>query len=178
MGVGAKGLGIVTVFAIGLVPVAAQVDDAPPVRRVDEVRLPGLAIGRSYSTWQLAESPLVVHNPSDDTLRIRVEIVLPARHELRPGARPVPDRAWVTLESRQLIVPPHGEHRTDVQLTLPYEPDLAGHTYQVDLTCVERRAGTWFVRERRRLLFAVEMDYRDDTEVDLASRGPVLGARM
>jgi hypothetical protein len=175
MGVGAKGIAFATLLATWLFPVVAQEADAPP-RGTDEVRLPGLAIGRSYSTWRLAEAPFAVRNTSPDTLRVRVEIVVPARHETRPGALPVPDRAWIALERREFTVMPQSEHRTDVRLTLPYDPDLAGHTYQVDVACAERRPGGWVMRQRYRLLFSVEMDYRDDTEIDLAAQAIRLGA--
>jgi hypothetical protein len=167
MGAGTKGFALAAWLAIGWLPVAAQESDAP-IRQVEEVRLPGLLIGRSFSTWRMSEAPLVVRNTSDDTLHVRVDVVVPPRHELRPGARALPDRAWVTLEARDLVVAPHRERRTDVRLTLPYDPDLAGFTYQVDLACTERRAGAWTTLVRHRLLFSVEMDHRDDTEIDLS----------
>ena len=167
MGPGTKGLTIATVLATWLFPVAAQ-ETSTSQRALDEVRLPGVAIGRSYSTWRLAESPLVIRNAGDDTLHVRVDIVVPARHELRPGARAIPDRTWVAVDAREFTVLPHTVHRADVRLTLPYDPDLAGHTYQIDVACAERRGGTWAAHQRYRVLFAVEMDYRDDTEIDLA----------
>ena len=141
----------------------------------EEVRLPSLAIGKTYSTWRMGAPPLVLRNPSDDTLRVHVEIIVPARHELTPGALPVPDRNWVQLENDGFVLPPHATARTDVRLTLPYDPDLAGHLYQVDLwsdaSRTPRRNGTG---QRHRLLFTVERDYRDDTEIDLSclSRPP------
>lgn len=135
-----------------------------------EVRLPNLAIGKTYSTWRMGQPPLVLHNGGRDTLTVHVEILIPARHELCPGALPVPDRSWVQLEGNDIVLLPHGTARTDVRLTLPYDPELAGHLYQVDLwssgvgdTSRERSRG-----QRHRLLFTVEKDYRDDTEIDLA----------
>src|SRR5262245_9106100 len=138
----------------------------------DEVRLPGLAIGRTYSTWHLAQAPVVVQNTSEDTLRVRIRVAVPARHELRSGALPVPDRDWVQVENELLVVPPRSTAHSDVLLSVPYEPDLAGHTYQVDLwsTALEPDGSASKVTQRHRLLFKVEMDYRDDTEIDLAHR--------
>jgi len=137
------------------------------------VRLPSVAIGASYSTWRLAQAPVVVRNPTADTVRVNVEIIVPARHEVRAGAQPVPDRTWVQVVTSELVLPPHSAQRTDVRLTLPYDPDLAGHTYQVDLWSSEvPQAGRVVLPgQRHRLLFTVEMDYRDDTEVDFACFG-------
>ena len=137
-----------------------------------EVELPRLAIGRTYSTWHLAQAPVVVHNTSTETLYVRVEVVVPARHELRQGALPVPDAGWVQLEFERLLVPPRSIRHADVLLSLPYDPDLAGHRYQVDLqSCVVSADGSATgATQRHRVLFTVEMDYRDDTEIDFASR--------
>ena len=146
---------------------------AEPGADSPEVRLPSVAIGATYSTWRLSQAPVVVRNPSADTVRVRVELIVPARHEVRNGAQPVPDRDWVQVVTSELVLAPHSEQRTDVRLSLPYDPDLAGHTYQVDLWSSEvPQAGrTPLPGQRHRLLFTVEMDYRDDTEVDFACLG-------
>lgn len=154
------------VAAIGI-PVTAV--ESPSSQERTAVRLPRVAIGETYSTWRLGEAPLQVQNPGDDTLILYVTTVIPARHELSPGALPVPDRTWVTVEQSQFVLPPQASARTDVRLTLPYDPDLAGHTYQIDLRSTMRARGVDFPGPRHRLLFSVAMDYRDDTELDLAS---------
>jgi len=137
-----------------------------------EVRLPRLAIGRTYSTWHLAQAPVVVENTGTDTVRVRIAVVIPARHELHHGARPVPDASWIRLDEDWLVVPPRCTRHADALLSLPYEPDLAGHLYEVDLqSCVVTADGRDVGAPRRhRLLFTVEMDYRDDTEIDFALR--------
>lgn len=134
------------------------------------VRLPSVAIGKSYSTWRQSDAPLVVRNPTPDTLVVRVELQIPPRHLLRQGARPVPDRAWIELERHEFVLAPGRAARTDVRLSLPYDPDLAGHLYQVDLwtTTLPRREIAPSAPQRHHLLFSVEMDYRDDTEIDLS----------
>ena len=144
---------------------AAPGDGAPPAT---DVRLPSVAIGKSYSTWRLSQSPFVVRNTGDDTLFVTVEIGIPTRLALRPGARPLPDRSWVRLDTNCLVVPPHAARRTDVHLSLPYEPDLAGHTYQVNIWSTQQYARRRLpaVRHCHRVLFRVEMDYRDDTATD------------
>jgi len=162
---------LVLLLATSLLPAAAE-----PGRggsESDGGRLPSLAIGKSYSTWRLAQAPVVVRNPSDDTLCVHVQLVVPARHEVRPGVLPVPDRDWVQLVSTDLTLPPHSVQRTDVRLSLPYDPDLAGHTYEVDLwtgpTTSDGRPSI-SNSQRHRILFTVEKDYRDDTEVEFTAR--------
>jgi len=157
-------------LATWLLPVSAQ--EGGHGEQYAEVRLPSVAIGKTYSTWRLSQAPLIVRNTSDDTVIVHLGVVLPARHDVRQGARAVPDRRWIRVESNDFVLPPHSEERTDVRLSLPYDPDLAGHTYQVDLMHFERRGrGRWAKGERSRLLFRVEMDYRDDTELEFTRRG-------
>lgn len=166
-----KGRTSVAVLALasGLLPAGADEHDGGSA--LGEVRLPSLAIGKSYSTWRQEQPPVVVRNDTDDTLLVHLEIAPPVRYELRRGALPVPDRGWVRLENDTLVLPPRTHERADVRLTLPYDPDLAGHTYQVDLWAgTMRRDGTLATdAERHRLLFTVVLDYRDDTEIDVAS---------
>jgi hypothetical protein len=154
-------------FALAVLPLAPCAGGPSDAA---EVRLPSLAIGKSYSTWRMSEPPLVLRNPTDDTIRVHVEILVPARHELRAGALPVPDRTWVELEAADLVLAPRAVARTDVRLSLPYEPEIAGHLYQVDLwtSVVELHSRRRPERQRHRLLFTVEKDYRDDTEIDLS----------
>jgi hypothetical protein len=154
-------------IALALQPAAGRAGTSPDGA---DVRLPSLAIGKTYSTWRMSEPPLVLRNPTDDTVRVHVEILVPARHELRAGALPVPDRGWVELEAADLVLAPHGAARTDIRFTLPYEPEIAGHLYQVDLwsTAVTSASRPQPEQRRHRLLFTVEKDYRDDTEIDLS----------
>jgi hypothetical protein len=137
-----------------------------------DVRLPSMAIGKTYSTWRLSQSPFVVHNTSGDTLIVTVQIGLPTRLNVRPGAQPLPDPSWVRLDIDCLVVPPHSTRRTDVHLSLPYDPDLAGNTYQVNIWSSQVRSGRpqFAVRQCHCILFRAEMDYRDDTATDFASR--------
>ncbi len=161
-----------------LLRAAAEQDDV--AFGAAEVRLPRLAIGRTYSTWHLAQAPVVVQNSGDDTVRVHIAVVVPARHELHRGARPVPDAGWIQLDSDWLVVPPHCTQHADVLLTLPYEPRLAGHLYEVDLqSCIVSADGSDMGSPRRhRLLFTVEMDYRDDTEIDFAMRSTSRSDRL
>lgn len=160
-------------LALGVRVLAAGAEDVSSGGLYTEfngVHLPSLAIGKTYSTWRLAEAPLVVRNTSDDTLRVHLDVVIPARHDVRPGALPVPDRQWVQFDNTDFVLPPHSSASTDVRLSLPYDPDLAGHTYQADLWSgnVGRGGAQYGGGQRHALLFTVEMDYRDDTEIDCA----------
>ena len=162
----------------GLTFVPAVAAPGDVALQLSDVRLPGVAIGKTYSTRRLSQAPFVVRNSGNDTLFVIVQIGIPTRHTVRPGARPLPDRTWVRLEADRLVIPPHAVRRTDVHLSLPYEPDLADHTYQVDIysqVCARGRVPG--VRSCHRVLFRVEMDYRDDTATDFALGGTGRGAR-
>jgi hypothetical protein len=136
-----------------------------------EVRLQRLAIGKSYSVWRLAETALVFCNKGPEPLDVRTEIVVPSHHDLRPGARALPDLAWVGLERSRFHLPGHATVRADVRVTLPYDPELAGKTFQVDLwTGVVDAHGRRHSGQMHRLLFTVAMDYRDDTEAQFSLR--------
>ena len=127
-----------------------------------EVRLQNLAIGKTYSVTLMASEPFVVTNTSDDSLFVHVEAVVPAQHHLRGEALPVPNRDWVRLETSDLVLAAHSTVWTDVYLSLPYDPDLAGKLFQVDILSRDIHRGK--ETQRHRLLFTVEMDPLDDTE--------------
>lgn len=139
-----------------------------------EVRLQNLAIGKTYSVARLAAAPLVIRNTSAETLRVHVEVVVPSHHELRPGALPLPDESWVRLERANFALAAGRTVRTDVRVTLPYDPDLAGKTFQVNLwsSDLDARGEPRARAQVHRLLFNVEMDYRDDTEARFSLLAP------
>ena len=127
-----------------------------------EVHLQSLAIGKTYSVARIASEQFVVSNTGEDSLFVHVEAVVPAQHQLRSNALPVPDRRWVRLEMADLVLPAHSTRTTDVYLSLPYDPDLAGKLFQVDI--LSRDVNRVQDTQRHRLLFTVEMDPEDDTE--------------
>lgn len=127
-----------------------------------EVRLQNLAIGKTYSVARIASEQFVVSNTSDDSLFVHMEAVVPRQHQLRQNALPVPDESWIRLENSYLALAGHSTVWTDVYLTLPYDPDLAGKLFQVDILSRDAERGR--DSQRHRLLFTVEMDPEDDTE--------------
>ena len=158
-----------------LSPPGAGAAGAPSGLRTEfgEVRLPKLAIGKSYSVWRLAETALVLQNTGEVAMDVRIDVLVPSHHDLRPGAQPLPDRLWVSLERARLQLPARSTTRADVRVSLPYDPDLAGKTFQVDLrTSTVDASGRRTASQVHRLLFTVAMDYRDDTEAQFSSRTP------
>jgi len=138
-----------------------------------EVRLHKLAIGKTYSVWRLAEIALVIGNTGEVDLDVHLQVVVPSHHELRPGARALPERSWVSLERTHFHLRASDTAYADVRVTIPYDPDLAGKTFQVDFwSSAVSEAGTRTAGPVHRLLFTVEMDYRDDTEAQFSSRSP------
>ena len=133
-----------------------------------EVRLQNLAIGKTYSVARMASEQLVITNTGSDSLFVHVEPAVPAQHHLQGDALPVPDPNWVSLETSDLVLEAHSTVSTDVYLSLPYDPDLAGKMFQVDILSRDMQRGK--DTQRHRLLFTVEMDPLDDTEWTFSMR--------
>lgn len=167
-------LGCLGVLALGVQAATLRGDEYAGGLRTEfgEVRLQNLAIGKTYSVSRLAEAPLVIWNTTDEPQRVHLQVVIPSHHVLRPGALPLPDRRWVRLDRTDFQVPAREKMRTDVHVTLPYDPDLAGKTFQVDLWSgrLDSRGVLRGSRQVHRLLFTVQMDYRDDTEARFSAR--------
>ena len=149
-------------LTLGSGPTISSESDSALQTEFGEVRLQNLAIGKTYSVTRIAAEQFVVSNTSDDSLFVHMEAVVPRQHELRQKALPVPDKSWVRLESADLVLAAHSTVRTDVYLTLPYDPDLAGKFFQVDILSRDVKRGQ--DTQRHRLLFTVQMDPEDDTE--------------
>jgi len=149
-------------LTLGSGPTISGESDSALHTEFGEVRLQNLAIGKTYSVTRIAAEQFVVTNTSEDSLFVHVEAVVPRQHQLRLDALPVPDTSWVRLERSDLALPAHSTVRTDVYLSLPYDPDLAGKLFQVDLLSRDIHRGR--DTQRHRLLFTVEMDPEDDTE--------------
>lgn len=138
-----------------------------------EVHVERLAIGKTYSLTRLAATPLVLRNTSSKTLSVQLDVVTPAHHELRPGAEALADPSWVRLERRRVELAPRTTFRTDVRVSVPYDPDLAGKTFQVDLVSrVVEKGKLESPGQHHRLVFTVAMDYNDDTEATFSLRWP------
>lgn len=160
----------VLTLSVHAVPPHADEESGGLRTEFGEVRLQNLAIGKTYSVSRMAAAPLVIRNTGEETLQVHLEVVVPSRHELRAGALPLPERRWVRLEKTDFLLPAGATVSTDVHLTLPYDPDLAGKTYQVDFWSgdVNARGGRRARGQSHLLLFTVEMDYRDDTEAQFS----------
>ena len=161
------------VAALAALAVAAAAENGGLRSESGEVRVERLAIGKTYSLSHVAATPLVLRNTSDTGLSVRIDVCIPSHHDLRDGALPLPDASWLQLERRRVDLPARTCLRTDVRVTVPYDPDLAGKTFQVDFWSQvvgdpkQRQKG-----QRHRLLFTVAMDYRDDTEAMFSLLAP------
>jgi hypothetical protein len=161
-----KWLNRLAAVAVSVLPAgAAMAADAGGLHsEFGEVHVERLAIGKTYSLSRVA-APLVLRNTSDTMLSVRIDVCIPSHHDLRDGALPLPDPSWLQLERRRVDLPARSSLRSDVRVTVPYDPDLAGKTFQVDIWSQVVGAGNQRQSgQRHRLLFTVAMDYRDDTE--------------
>jgi hypothetical protein len=98
-----------------------------------EVVIEGLETGESYSLKELANIPLSVVNRGDDTVTVRIHVLIPDSVELKHGAAPIPEASWVTLESDSIVLAPGQMGVTDVFIAIPDDSALASAKFQVML---------------------------------------------
>jgi len=98
-----------------------------------EVIITGLERGEKYSLRNLANIPLSVVNRGEDTVMVRVSVLVPDSVELRQGAEPIPSTDWVSLESDSLLLAPEQMGISDVFIQIPNDTALTGRKFQVML---------------------------------------------
>src|SRR5262249_31256940 len=74
---------------------------------------------------------LVLRNLGDVAVHVRGEALLPAASELRPPAKPIPDKAWIRNQPPELEIPAHGQAESEISILVPRERAYAGRWYQV-----------------------------------------------
>jgi len=96
-----------------------------------EVTLEGLDIGKSYSTQETAHLPLIVVNTGEESLDLKIELLLPEAQELKEGFTPIPDLAWIKLEQSEFKeIAPNASATTDILINIPNDKQYQGKKYQ------------------------------------------------
>ena len=123
-----------------------------------EVNLEGLDIGKSCSTKETAGLPLIVVNTGEESLDLKMEVLLPEAQELKEGFEPIPDLGWIKLEQTEFKGIGHNDSAaTDVIITIPDDKQYLGKKYQVFIWShtVGRNIG---VGLKSKLLFSIAKD--------------------
>jgi hypothetical protein len=98
-----------------------------------EVVVENLQVGQTYSLKQLANLCLSVNNNSDDSVALRMDVLLPDSSELKKGSRPIPDVLWLKLSQNTFALGPNEIALSDITLSIPDENRYLGKKYQVTI---------------------------------------------
>jgi hypothetical protein len=99
--------------------------------QLGEVVIENLQIGQTYNLKELANLRLIVTNTSDYDVDLRMDIQLPDSSELRQGAEPLPDTAWVSLSQNAFELDPQEKATSDITISIPDDDQYLGKKYQV-----------------------------------------------
>jgi len=98
-----------------------------------DIFIENLQLGEEYSTKDLINLPLMVKNDSAFTMDMKVEVMIPAKQDLREGFEALPDPSWIRLAKSTFTVQPGGFAETDVFIKIPKDIKLKGKQYQLYL---------------------------------------------
>lgn len=99
--------------------------------QLGEVVIENLQIGQTYNLKKLINLQLIVTNASDYAVELKMEVLSPDKSELRQGAEPIPDTAWVKLSQNFFKLSPNGKAISDIILSIPDNNRYLGKKYQV-----------------------------------------------
>jgi hypothetical protein len=101
--------------------------------QLGEVVIENLQIGQTYNLKKLINLQLIVTNASDYAVELKMEVLSPDKSELRQGAEPIPDTAWVKLSQNFFKLSPKGKAISDIILSIPDNNRYLGKKYQVTI---------------------------------------------
>lgn len=97
-----------------------------------EVTLEELETGKTYSTEEVANLPLVIVNTGEEPIDLKIELLLPDVSELKEGFKSIPDLNWIKLEQTEFTgIKPKEAAITDVVISIPDDDIYRGKRYQV-----------------------------------------------
>jgi hypothetical protein len=98
-----------------------------------EVLVQNLGTGDSYCLKKLANVTLSVVNRGEDTVFVKATPEVPDTAELRQNAEPIPNAAWIKLETDSMVLAPGQMGVADVCISVPPDSTLRGRKFQVML---------------------------------------------
>lgn len=99
--------------------------------QLGEVVIENLQVGQTYNLKQLANLRLTVTNDCDDTVALKMDILLPDSSQLKGGAKRLPDTSWVRLSQDSFILGPSEKASSDIVLSIPNDDQFLGQKFQV-----------------------------------------------
>ena len=99
--------------------------------QLGEVVIENLQVGQTYNLKQLANLSLIVTNNCDDSVALKMDVVLPDNSQLKGGAKPLPDTSWVRLSQNTFVLGPSEKALSEITLSIPDDGRFLGQKYQV-----------------------------------------------
>ncbi|MBI4055117.1 MAG: hypothetical protein HY402_03175 [Elusimicrobia bacterium] len=114
-----------------------------------------LEIGGVYNLRELRGIPYQVKNSGDAEAEVLVEVLQPEEKELKPEYEPIPDPSWIQILPERHRMPPHSKAFSDLVITIPEDPGLAGRHFQAVLWAHTVDTGLFGAGVRSRVRFSV-----------------------
>ncbi len=95
-----------------------------------EVVVRNLSIGKDSAIGQKVGRQLRVRNRGENSIELKMEVLVPSKSELKQGYEPIPDASWIELEKDYFSVEPSENAVTDVIVTIPRDKKYLGKKYQ------------------------------------------------
>lgn len=95
-----------------------------------EVVVRNLSIGKDSAIGQKVGRQLRVRNRGENSIELKIEVLVPSKSELKQGYEPIPDASWIELEKDYFSVEPSENAVTDVIITIPRDKKYLGKKYQ------------------------------------------------
>jgi hypothetical protein len=95
-----------------------------------EVAVRNLSIGKNYAMGEKVGRKLEVRNRGENSIELKMEVLVPSKSELKEGYEPIPEASWIELEKDYFSVEPSKSAVTDVIVTIPNDKKYLGKKYQ------------------------------------------------
>jgi len=95
-----------------------------------EVVVQDLNVGKNYMIGKKVNQKLRVRNRGENSIELKMEVLVPSRSDLKEGYEPIPDTSWIELEKDYFFVEPSKSAETDVVITVPNDKKYLGKKYQ------------------------------------------------
>jgi hypothetical protein len=124
------GLNLFALFVILFLSFPREGSTARISTSFTEVTVQNLSIGKNYAIGQKVGRQLQVRNGGEDSIELKVEVLVPSKSELKEGYESIPDVSWIELEKDYFFVEPSKLAVTDVIVTVPSDKRYLGKKYQ------------------------------------------------
>jgi hypothetical protein len=124
------GLNLFALFVILFISFPREGSTAGISTSFTEVTVRNLSIGKNYAMGEKVGRKLEVRNRGENSIELKMEVLVPSKSELKEGYEPIPEASWIELEKDYFSVEPSKSAVTDVIVTIPNDKKYLGKKYQ------------------------------------------------